>query len=187
MRKQVIAAIVAVVSLSALGIAAAPDQANSIAKKLTGTWIAEPFEIPLNSAFDISVWGQKASSVRKVEMTIRPTGEGTIRVTRSIADGGGKTKPGSVSVEAAQLMIRAPKTTGTDRAEPVVEVLNPERRYPDDPADRWPLDGLSVKLITADLDSNKLHVRFDLPDGRGSFVETLVRRSARVSNNTASR
>src|SRR5437870_4465972 len=99
MRKQVMAAIVAVVSLSALGVAAAPEQATSIADKLTGMWTAAPFDIPLTSPFDVSVWGPKASSVRKVEMTIRPTGEGTIKVTRSVVDGAGKTKSGSLSIE----------------------------------------------------------------------------------------
>ena len=33
-----------------------------------------------------------------------------------------------------------------------------------------------VKIVAADLEHDRLNVRFDLPDGRGSFGETLVRR-----------
>ncbi len=47
--------------------------------------------------------------------------------------------------------------------------------YLDDAASRWPLDGLVVKLVATDLDHDRLNPQFDLPDGRGSFGETLVR------------
>ncbi len=66
---------------------------------LSGVWNAEPLKVRLNSAFDVSVWGPDASSLRKVELTIRPSGEGTIKVTRSVVDGRGKPKPATVSVE----------------------------------------------------------------------------------------
>jgi hypothetical protein len=108
-------------------------------------------------------------------LTIRSSGEGTIKVTRSVVDGHGRPKPASVSVEEAQLRLRAPDTVDATRIEPVVEVVKPQRRYLDDPTNCWPLDGLVVKLIATTLDNDRLNLQFDLPDGRGSFGETLLR------------
>jgi hypothetical protein len=179
MRRQVIAVTVAVLNLYALGVASAQNQSGSIVDRLVGSWTAEPSEVRLSTDLDISVWGPNASSVRVVELTIQPSGEGHIKVTRSVVDGRGRTKRGSVSVEEAQLLVRAPETSEPNRVELIVDVMHPERRYLDDPKDRWPLDGLKVKLVATDLDHNRLNLHFDLPDGRGSFGETLVRRAAR--------
>jgi hypothetical protein len=173
MRTQIVAA-VAALSLSALSIASA--QTNQILDKLAGTWTADPLEVRLNSDFDVSVWGPNASSIRKVELTLKPSGEGSITVTRSVVDGKGQTRPASVSIEEARLMLKAPETVDPNRIEPAVQVIKPERRYPDDPKDRTAIDGLVVKIVATDLEHDRLNVRFDLPDGRGSFGETLVRR-----------
>ena len=54
--------------------------------------------------------------------------------------------------------------------------MSAERRYPDDPSYKWPLDGLKVQLVTfADGDGNSIEVRFDTPEGKGSFWETVTR------------
>jgi len=176
MRTQTVAAALAALTLSALSSASA--QTSQVLDRLAGVWTAEPLEVRLNSDFDVSVWGPNASSIRKVEMTLKPSGEGTITVTRSVVDGKGKTKPASVSIEEAHLQLKAPETVDANRVEPLVQVLKPERRYPDDPKDRTALDGLVVKLIGTDLEHDRLNVRFDLPDGRGSFGETLIRQKS---------
>jgi hypothetical protein len=173
MRKRIVAVAVAALNLSALSVASA--QTRSVLAMLSGVWNAEPLKVPLNSAVDVSVWGADASSLRKVQLTIRPSGEGTIKVTRSVVDGHGRTKADTVSVEAAELRLRVPETVDASRIEPVVDVIKPERRYLDDPRSSWPLDGLVVKLIATDLDHDRINLQFDLPDGRGSFGETLVR------------
>jgi hypothetical protein len=179
MRKQIVAVAVAALNLSALGIGSAQTasstQTASILDALAGAWSAEPLKVRLSSDFDASVWGPNASSLRKVELTIRPSGEGRIKVTRSVVDAHGRTKPASVSVEEAQLLLHAPHAVDASRIEPVVEVLKPRRRYVDDPGSGWPLDGLVVKLVGTDLEHDRLNVQFELPDGRGSFGETLVR------------
>jgi len=164
---------------------------STILQKFVGVWTAEPAEVRLVSDLDVSVWGPNASSVRKVEMTINPSLEGVITVTRSVVDARGRTKPHSVSIEEAHLALRAPERLDPNRVEPIVEVTQPERRYPDD-NDRWPLDGLVVKLIGTDLEHDRLNLRFDLPDGRGSFGETLIKRPAqgparRTGSSAASR
>jgi hypothetical protein len=111
-------------------------------------------------------------------MTLEPSGGGQIRVTRSVVDGRGRTNPASVSIEEAKLVVRPPENIDPRRVEFIVEVRDAVRRYPDDPKDRWPLDGLVVKLVATNADQNLLNVHFDLPDGRGSFGETLFRRAA---------
>ncbi len=130
MRTQVIAAVVTALHLSALSVASA--QEHSVLDKLSGTWNAEPLEIRLNSDFDVSVWGPNASSLRRVEMTLRSPGQGTIKVTRSVVDGRGKTKTASVSIEEAHL--RAPRSRcrrseppRTDCRSPVRQALLPRR------------------------------------------------------------
>jgi hypothetical protein len=173
MRKQIVAVAVAALSLSALSIAS--TQTASILDALSGEWSAEPLKVRLSSDFDASVWGPDAASLRKVELTIRPSGEGRIKVTRSVVDARGRTKPASVSVEEAQLLLHVPDAVDPSRIEPVVDVLKPQRRYLDDPGSGWPLDGLVVKLVGTDLEHDRLNVQFELPDGRGSFGETLIR------------
>jgi hypothetical protein len=177
-RTQVVASVVAALQLSALSVLSA--QNPSVLDKLSGTWNAEPLELKLNSDFDVSVWGPNASSLRNVEMTIRGTGQGTIKVTRSVVDGRGKPKRASVSVEEAALQVRPPETVDANRIEPIVEVENPKRCYPDDPSDCSSLTGLKVKLLATDLEHDRIYLHFDLPDGRGSFGETLIRRGART-------
>jgi hypothetical protein len=179
MRRQVIAVAVAVFNLCALGVASAQTLPGSVLERLVGTWTAEPSEVRLSTDLDVSVWGPNASSVRVVEMMIQSSGQGHIKVTRSVVDGRGRTKRGSVSVEEADLAVRPPETSQPNRIEFIVDVMHPERRYLDEPKDKWPLDGLKVKLVATDLEHNRLNLHFDLPDGRGSFGETLVKRVAR--------
>jgi hypothetical protein len=56
-----------------------------------------------------------------------------------------------------------------------VKVVKAERRYPDSHDDRWPIDNLRVSVVTFSDGRNTLEVRFDPPDGQGSFAELLTR------------
>jgi hypothetical protein len=57
-----------------------------------------------------------------------------------------------------------------------VKVVSAFRTYPDDPKSKWDMSGLAVQVVTfEDGDRNTLEVRFDTPEGRGSFWETLRR------------
>lgn len=174
MRTFIIAAAVAVLTVCGRDASA---QHGITLDQLAGAWSAPPLEVRLNSDFDVSVWGPNATSVRKIELTLRPAGEGAIKVTRSVVDAQGRPKKGSVSVEEAQLRVRLPDQPDPRRLELGVEVVKPERRYLDDPNDRFALDGLGVQLVATDLEHGRLNVRFDLPDGRGSFGETLTRQA----------
>jgi hypothetical protein len=147
---------------------------------LAGTWKSAPDEMALTTDFDVSVWGPNAKSVRTVELQIRPSGEGVLKVTRRVVDARGRTVPASTSVEEARLTIGGSRPTIATRVEHDVKVASAVRTYPDDAGSRWDLAGLKVQIVTFDddADRNRLEVRFDTAEGRGSFWETL-RRDAR--------
>jgi hypothetical protein len=145
---------------------------------LTGTWISSADELPLTSAFDESVWGKNAKSVRTVQMTVRPNGEAVLTVTRKVLDARGRTVAASTSIEHADLVIGQVQTSNEFRSDLAVKVTSAERRYPDDPKSTWPLDGLRVGVSTFPDKAGVIEVRVDTPEGRGSFWETLRRSNA---------
>ena len=142
---------------------------------LAGTWRSEPFELSLTSAFDKSVWGANATSVRTVALVVGASGDATLTVTRRVVNARGQTVSGSLSVEEAQIRIGAPGNAADVRIEYHVAVLEAERRYPDDKDYRWTIDGLQVKVTGFEDRGDVLEVRVDPPDGQGSFWETLRR------------
>ena len=149
---------------------------TAFSPQLAGTWAAAPDELKLTSDFDRSVWGPDATSVRTVDLTIQPSGEGTLTVTRKVLDASGSTVAASTSIEEARFAIGGAQPGPAGRVEHEVTVVNAERRYPDDPDSKWPLDGLKVQVVTfSEGDGDTLEVRFDTPEGRGSFWETLRR------------
>jgi hypothetical protein len=168
MRTQVIAVVLLLVF--------APGISAQSPSPLAGSWRSAPEEIRLSSEFDRSVWGPNASSVRTVALVIRGSGQGALTITRKVVDGRGRTVAASTSIEEAQIQIGQPQQTIAGRVEHDVKLLKAERRYPDDPSYRWPLDGLRIKVTTFDDgDTNVLELRFDPADGRGAFWETLRR------------
>jgi hypothetical protein len=154
-----------------------PAKATSTPASLAGTWRSEEQRTPLATAFDQSVWGAGAVAVRTVELTVQKTGEARLLVTKKVVDGKGKTVAASTSVEEAQITIGESRETVGGRMEHAVKVARAERRYPDDPGSKWPLDGLGVKVV-AFADPGMIEVRFDTPEGTGSFWETLRRAGA---------
>ena len=148
---------------------------TNISSTLVGTWKSVPEEMKLTSDFDKSVWGVNATSVRTLDLTVRPGGEGTLRVTKKVVDGKGRVVPASTSIEEAQLQLGEAAPGVATRIEHQTRVVKAMRLYPDDPNDRWPFDGLRVTLVTFQDDSNSIEVRYDTPEGRGSFWETLQR------------
>jgi hypothetical protein len=158
---------------------------------LTGTWRSTPEELPLTTDFDVSVWGTNARSIRSVEMSVRPGGDATVVVTRKVVDARGRTIKGSESIEEARLQLNAdaavPASYAPERHEVPVTVTTAERRYPDDPEARWPLDGLKVSVARFTDNPESVEIRFDTPEGRGSFWETLRRAASRTTRPVARR
>jgi hypothetical protein len=156
----------------------APSLVGTSAPALAGTWRSTPEETPLSSDFDVSVWGKNARSVRTVEMTVRPTGDATLTVTRKILDARRREIKAATSIEQAEIAIGAVQHSIDVRSDLAVTVKQAERRYPDDPKGTWTLDGVRVTVSTFSDDPSRIEVRVDTPEGRGSFWETL-RRAAR--------
>lgn len=161
-------------------LGAAPALAST---DLTGAWRSAPEELPLATEFDESVWGKNAKSVRTVDMAVRPGGEATLTVTRKVVDARGRTVKGSLSIEEARVQLTGDAGAAApvpERQNLAVTVVAAERRYPDDPDSRWPIDGLRVGVTRFTDDPNVIEVRVDTPEGQGSFWETLRRPAART-------
>jgi hypothetical protein len=149
---------------------------------LAGRWTAPPFEVALSSDFHRSVYGPNARSVRQVTLTIRPTGDGTFTVTNSVRDRSGKTVPGTRQIDEVTFTIGDPRREPGGQLRYTSHIVKAERRYPDDPQSTFPLDGAKLELFVPEGKTGALDVRFDTPEGRGSFWETLrpaVRPTAR--------
>jgi hypothetical protein len=140
---------------------------------LAGRWTAPPFEIALSSDFHRSVFGPNARSVRRVALTIRPSGDGTFTVTSSVRDRSGKTVPGTRQIDEVTFTIGDLKREPGHQPSYTSHIVKAERRYPDDPQSTFPLDGAKLELFVPEGKTGALAVRFDTPDGRGSFWETL--------------
>jgi len=155
--------------------AAAPSGgSHEFDRRLVGRWRSAPEEFRLTTDFDVSVWGPNASSVRTVTLTIGDSGQGTLEVVKKVVDARRRTVRASESVEKAQIVVAAPSPAAAGRVEHPVKVTSAERTYPDDPGYRWTLEGLGVKIATVEGGApDTLEVRFDTPEGRGSFWETL--------------
>jgi hypothetical protein len=160
-------------ALPTLSIAAESPAATPVA--LAGTWQSEPDETPLSSALDESVWGKNALAIRSVQMTVGPTGDATLTVSRRVVDGRRHTVHGSPSVERIQLSLGPVRNSTDVRSDLTVSVKQAERRYPDDPGFTWAIEGLRVGVTTFPDDPAKLEIRVDTREGRDSFWETLRR------------
>ena len=172
MRIQLMTA-AAVVLLSTAG-ATAQTRPAAPNPTLLGTWKSAPDEVRLTSDFDKSVWGPNATSIRTVEFVVRSDTDATLRVVKKVVDAKGRLVAASTWIEEAQLRIGEATPGVADRVEHQVTVTSAVRLFPDDKAYRWTIDGLTVKLVTfTDRSANTLEVRYDTPDGRGSFWETL--------------
>jgi len=157
----------------------APPKSFHFSSALVGTWKSVPDEMKLTSDFDKSVWGANATAVRTVELIIQSSGEGTLRVTKKVVDGKGRVVPASTSIEVAQLRLGEATPGVATRIEHQATVVKAVRQFPDDPSDQWPLDGLRVEIVTfQDGDGRSIELRYDTPEGRGSFWETLRRQRA---------
>lgn len=182
MRALLTVTTLAVLTVGVSGPAAASQAAGrgtngpSAPASLAGTWRAAPDDVKLTSAFDASVWGAGATKQRLVEMVGQASGTAILTVTRQVRNAKGAVVAGSVTTERAELRVGPIATPNGDRPEYQVEVVKAERRYGGTDTETWPLDGLKVRLVA--IDATTIDVRFDTPEGTGSFWETLKKASA---------
>src|SRR5262249_16392577 len=88
-------AIIVLIGISArgevAGSAQSPVGTRDIVRALAGKWKAEEYKVPLDTDFDVSVWGRGASKVRNVDLALEPDGDGLLRVHSTVVDCRGKT------------------------------------------------------------------------------------------------
>lgn len=182
MRTALFVAAAVLLASTAAATAQAPREGASPDPTLVGTWQSAPEEIRLASDFDRSVWGPDASSVRTVELIVQRSGEATLKVTKKVVDAKGNTVPASTWVEDVQLRIGEARAGTATRVEHETAIVSAVRLFPDDPEYRWEIDGLRVKVVTfEDGEGDTIEIRYDTPEGRGSFWETLRRDGTSVS------
>lgn len=195
MRKQLMtAAAVLLISAAAASAQTArpvlpddePSQSSAFDRSLAGTWKSAPDEMKLTSDFDKSVWGADATSVRTVDLVVQASGDATLRITKKVVDAKGRTVAASMWVEEAQLEIGGSSPGVGPRIEHDVDVVSAVRLFPDDKDYRWEIEGLRVKVVTFRDGDGSIEIRYDTPEGRGSFWETL-RREQTASTRRASR
>ena len=152
---------------------------TDVPASLVGSWKSAPFELELVSDLHKSVYGPNAKSVRVVDLVIRPSGEGTFTVTNLVRNRRGTVVPGTQSVEELTFTLGPLETAPGERTRHSTKVARAERRYLDEPAGKFPLEGASLEVYLPSKDT-PLEVRYDTPEGTGSFWERLRPAGARA-------
>jgi hypothetical protein len=144
---------------------------------LAGRWQSAPFELPLTSDFHVSVYGSGARSLRTVTMTIQPSGEGVFRVASSVRDRRGRVIPGTQENQEVAFAVGDLAEEPGRQPHYASRIVRAERRFADDPSAVFPRDGVKLAIYVLDRPGT-LEVRFETPEGTGSFWETLRRGGA---------
>lgn len=159
---------------------------TEVPASIIGTWKSAPFELELVSDLHTSVYGPGARSVRTVDLVIRQSGEGTFTVTNLVRNRRGATVPGTRSVEELTFTVGAEEEAPGPRTRHSTDVTKAERRYLDEPVSSFPLDGASLDVYPPTEAKGALEVRYDTPEGTGSFWETLRPVGSRSQKRSAS-
>ena len=146
---------------------------TDVPASIVGHWRSAPFELELVSDLHKSVYGPGAKSVRVTELVIRPSGQGTFTVTNLVRNRRGATVAGTQSVEELTFTLGPPEAAPGGRTRQSTKVERGERRYLDEPVGTFPLEGASLEVYRPSESRGPLEVRYDTPEGTGSFWETL--------------
>ena len=149
------------------------QSAPQVPAALVGRWQSVPFELELGSDLHKSVYGPKAKSVRSVDVVIQPSGEGTFSVTNLVRNSRGLAVPGTRSREEVTFTLGVRETAPGGRERYDTKVVKAERRYLYEPVSTFPLEGASLDIYPPSEDRGPIEVRYDTPEGTGSFWETL--------------
>lgn len=169
------------VALAMLALAAPLRGENA----LTGHWQSSSLELALTSDFHKSVYGSGAKSVRSVTMNLKASGEGVFQITNSVRDRLGRVVAGTQEIEDVSF------TVGDLVQEPgrpphyTTHVTHAERRFTDDPKSAFAHDGVTLAIYRKDDKAGEIEVRFDTPEGTGSFWETLRHATAHTGKPAA--
>lgn len=111
-----------------------------------------------------------------VEMRIRPSGEGVLTVTSSVRNAAGRVVAGTRQIEEVRFTPGGTEQVAGAPPRYDTRIVHAERRYPDDRgAPPFELNGAKVFLSVPDGQPASVELRFEPPEGTGSFWETLRR------------
>ena len=147
---------------------------------LAGRWQSAPFELSLTSDLHVSVYGSGARSVRSVSMTLEPSGDGVFRVTNAVRDRRGRLVAATQEIQEVTFSVGELVEEPGRQPHFATRVVKAERRFADEPASASPRDGVKLAIYALDT-PGAIEVRFDTPEGTGSFWETLRRTRARTA------
>jgi hypothetical protein len=148
---------------------------------LAGRWTSAPFELTLTSDFHRSVYGPGARSTRMVTLTIQPSGEGVFTVRSSVRDRKGAVVAGTQEIEEARFTVGDLVEETGRQPHYSTRITHAERRFADDPASTFARDGVKLALYVKEGAPGSIEVRFDTPEGTGSFWETVKKTAARTT------
>jgi hypothetical protein len=161
------------------------QSASQAPAAIVGRWRSAPFELELASDLHTSVYGPRAKSVRSVDVVIQPSGEGTFRVTNLVRNSRGMAVPGTRSSEEVTFTLGGRETAPGGRERYDTKVVKAERRYLDEPIGTFPLERASLAIYLPSEGGGPIEVRYDTPEGTGSFWETLRPVSTRAPGGSA--
>ena len=142
---------------------------------LAGHWRSSAFEIALTSDLHRSIYGPGARSVRQVEMTLQASGDGVFTTTSSVRDRSGRVVAGTQQIEEVKFVVGELQRPAGQQPRYASGIAHAERRFADDPKSAFPLEGVKLWLYPAESAKGTLEVRYEPPEGTGSFWETLRR------------
>lgn len=162
--------------ISALSAAAPQAQADTpFPSSFAGAWRSAPFELSLAGDFERDVYGANANAVRITDLSIQPSGDGRLTVRHSVRRAGGQVVPGTRHTEDVTFRLTTTERSVGGRLCAPATILKAERTYLDGPRDTFPLEGAKVAVCEVVGQAGQFEVRFDTPEGTGSFWETVRR------------
>ena len=110
-------------------------------------------------------------------MTIQPSGDGVFTVRSSVRDARGRVVTGTEEIEDVRFAVGDLVEEPGRQPHYTSRIVHAERRFADDPASAFARDGVKLALYVQEGKTGTLEVRFDTPEGTGSFWETVRRAS----------
>ena len=144
-----------------------------VVKSLVGVWRAPEYRIKRTSEVGERIFGPNAFDVRTVELTLQPSGEGLLKISTEVVDAKGrKFAPMITEVKLSVAPPQGAASAAPGKIEPAVTVTGAEEQYLDETKYRSPVNGVRVALLT-DAAAKEVELRFETPNGTGSFWTTL--------------
>ena len=96
-------------------------------------------------------------------------------MTSSVRDRRGRVVPGTAEIEEVRFAVGDLAEEPGRQPHYATRIVRAERRFADDAASAFARDGVKLALYAQEGKPDMMEVRFDTPEGTGSFWETIRR------------